>query len=313
MTSTFYTFQCAGIQRLDIFLTMCLPEYSRNRLQTLIQDGYVKVNGKTAGKSGLALAAGDEVNVEIPAPELTSLVGEDIPLDIIFENELLMVINKPAGMVVHPSAGHSHGTLVHAALGHAPELEGIGGEIRPGVVHRLDKDTSGLIILAKTDKAHRWLQDQFRLRKVVKLYTALVDGKPPTPTGRIEAPIGRDPSHRKKMAIVQPDKGRESVTEYRSLETFAAHTLIEAHPLTGRTHQIRLHFAFLGCPIVGDTLYGHRKSSIPMDRHFLHAAHLTITLPGERTPQTFEAPLPPELERVLAIVRISTSHFNEGR
>lgn len=303
MSASSYRFTCEAAERLDKFLTRLVADISRNRIQTLISDGYVTVNDRPAEKSGQMLADGDVVALEMPAPEPSSLLPEDIPLDIIFENDQLMVVNKPAGMVVHPAAGHSRGTLVHAALGHAPELEGIGGEVRPGVVHRLDKDTSGLIILAKTDKAHRWLQEQFRLRKVEKVYMALVDGKPPTPSGRIEAPIGRDPSHRKKMAIVQADKGREAVTEYRTAESFAAHTLLEAHPLTGRTHQIRLHMAFLGCPIVGDTLYGRRKQSVTLERHFLHAAKLTITLPGERTPQTFTAPLPPELSGVLDVLR----------
>jgi 23S rRNA pseudouridine1911/1915/1917 synthase len=209
-------------------------------------------------------------------------------------------------MVVHPAAGHSSGTLVNAALGHDPELEGVGGEQRPGVVHRLDKDTSGLIVIAKNDAAHRWLQDQFRLRKVQKVYLALVDGAPPTASGRVEAPVGRDPSHRKQMAVVPLARGREAVSEYHTLEPFPEHTLLEVHPYTGRTHQIRLHMAFLGCPIVGDTLYGRRHSTLPLKRHFLHAARLTIQLPGEKTPRTFSAALPPELEEVLAYLRL---HF----
>jgi 23S rRNA pseudouridine1911/1915/1917 synthase len=193
---------------------------------------------------------------------------------------------------------------VHAALAHAPELEGIGGEHRPGVVHRLDKDTSGLILLAKNDQTHHRLQDQFRLRQVKKVYLALVDGLPPTPTGRVEAAIGRDPSHRKKMAIVSEEKGRAAATEYFTVETFPHHTLLEAHPLTGRTHQIRLHLAFLECPIVADTLYGHRHSSVPgLERHFLHAARLTILLPGEKQPRTFEAPLPDDLQAALLQLR----------
>ena len=233
----------------------------------------------------------------------SGLVGEAIPLDIIFENDDLIVVNKPAGMVVHPAAGHDNGTLVNAVLGYDPELEGIGGEERPGLVHRLDKDTSGLIVLAKNERAHRWLQDQFRLRKVEKTYLALVDGKPPTPTGRVEAPIGRDPSHRKKMAIMPAGKGREAVSEYITLETFAQHTLLEFHPYTGRTHQIRLHCAFLGCPIVADPIYGHRNPTVPLKRHFLHAFRLKIVLPGEKKARVFEAPLPAELERVLKGLR----------
>jgi 23S rRNA pseudouridine1911/1915/1917 synthase len=206
-------------------------------------------------------------------------------------------------MVVHPAAGHASGTLVNAILGYDPELEGIGGEERPGVVHRLDKDTSGLILLAKNERAHRWLQDQFRLRKVEKTYLALVDGKPPTPSGRVEAYIGRDPSHRRRMAIVPESRGREAISEYKTVESFKDHTLLKFHPITGRTHQIRLHCAFLGCPIVGDEVYGRKKSSIEMERHFLHAYQLRIVLPGEKEPRIFEAPLPEELESVLTSLR----------
>ncbi|HNO95322.1 MAG TPA: RluA family pseudouridine synthase, partial [Anaerolineales bacterium] len=178
-----------------------------------------------------------------------------------------------------------------------------GGEERPGLVHRLDKETSGLIILAKNERAHNWLQDQFRLRKVEKTYLALVDGKPPTPAGRVEAPIGRDPSHRKKMAIVSPGKGREAVSEYKTLESFRHHTLLEFHPHTGRTHQIRLHCQFLGCPIVGDSVYGKRTNTATIDRHFLHAFRLKIILPNEKQPRMFEAELPEELKAVLEEVK----------
>ena len=167
----------------------------------------------------------------------------------------------------------------------------------------MDKDTSGLILLAKNDQAHRWLQDQFRLRKTIKTYIALVDGKPPTPSGRIEAPIGRDSVQRKMMAITSSGKGREAVSEYRTLEVFKNHTLLEVHPLTGRTHQIRLHLKFIGCPVAGDHVYGHIHGTIPINRHFLHASRLTILLPGEGKPATFEARLPVELEKVLERLR----------
>jgi 23S rRNA pseudouridine1911/1915/1917 synthase len=290
-------------ERLDHFLVERLPEFSRSRLQGLIKDGFVAVDGVPAKKTGQKLEPGSQVEVRIPPPVPSGLVGEDIPLDILFENNDLLVLNKPAGMVVHPAAGHETGTLVHAVLGYDPDLEGIGGEERPGVVHRLDKETSGLILLAKNDHAHHWLQDQFRLRTVEKIYLALVDGAPPTPSGRVEAPIGRDSSHRKKMAIMPPGKGREAVSEYLTLEVFKEHTLLEFHPFTGRTHQIRLHCMFLGCPIVGDKVYGRRKQSVAIDRHFLHAAKLRIILPGKKQPQTFEAPLPEELVVVLDELR----------
>jgi 23S rRNA pseudouridine1911/1915/1917 synthase len=290
-------------QRLDKYLVICLPDYSRSRLQTLIKEGLVTVNGEPAYKTGQVLESGHLVQVQIPATQPSALIPESIPLDIIFENNDLLIVNKPAGMVVHPAAGHSSGTLVNAALAHAPEMEGISGEHRPGVVHRLDKDTSGLILMAKNDRAQRFLQEQFRKRATRKVYLALVDGHPPTPAGVVEAPIGRDPSNRKRMAIVPEHKGRNATTEYHTLENFPAHTLIEAHPITGRTHQIRLHLTFVHCPIVGETLYGRRKLSLPVPRQFLHAARLTITLPGETEPRTFEAPLPEDLQAILTQLR----------
>ncbi len=289
--------------RLDKYLVSCLPEFSRARIQGLILDGFVSINGVAAKKAGQMIEDGDDIEVRVPPPVPSGLVAEDIPLDIIFENDDLIVVNKPAGMVVHPAAGHYSGTLVNAVLGYDPDLEGIGGEERPGLVHRLDKETSGLIILAKNERAHNWLQDQFRLRKVEKTYLALVDGKPPTPAGRVEAPIGRDPSHRKKMAIVSAGKGREAVSEYKTLQSFRNHTLLEFHPHTGRTHQIRLHCQFLGCPIVGDSVYGKRTVTATIDRHFLHAYRLKIILPGEKSPRTFEADLPEELKAVLEEVK----------
>ena len=290
-------------ERLDKFLVGLLQEFSRSRIQGLIANGLVDVNGLAAKKAGQILESGSNVTVRIPPPAPTDLIAEEIPLDIVYENDDLIVVNKPAGMVVHPAVGHSSGTLVNAVLGYDPDLEGIGGEERPGVVHRLDKATSGLILLAKNERAHRWLQDQFRLRKVDKTYLALVDGKPPTPSGRVEAYIGRDQKQRKKMAIVSENKGRESISEYKTVEEFGKHTLLEFHPLTGRTHQIRLHCAFLKCPIVGDEVYGRKNSSIQIDRHFLHAYRLSIILPNEKDPRHFEAPLPEELDAVLNSLR----------
>lgn len=290
-------------ERLDKFLVESLPEFSRSRIQGLIAAGHVDVNGHAAGKAGQPLEAGSTLVVRIPPPAPVDLVPEQIPLDVIFENDDLLVVNKPAGMVVHPAAGHSSGTLVNAVLGYDAEIEGIGGEERPGVVHRLDKDTSGLILLAKNERAHRWLQDQFRLRKVEKTYLALVDGKPPTPSGRVETFIGRDPKNRKRMANVSASKGREAISEYKMLESFKNHTLLEFHPFTGRTHQIRLHCAFLKCPIAGDEVYGRKSSTVALSRHFLHAAKLKIILPGETAERTFEAPLPDDLKEALGQLR----------
>ena len=300
-----FLFEKESPERLDKFLVEQVPEFSRSRIQGLISNGHVDVNGQAAKKAGQTLESGSNVTVRIPPTAPTDLIAEDIPLDVLFENEDLLVVNKPAGMVVHPAAGHASGTLVNAVLGYDPDMEGIGGEERPGLVHRLDKETSGLILLAKNERAHRWLQDQFRLRKVEKTYLALVDGKPPTPTGRVEAYIGRDPSHRKKMAIVSESRGREAISEYKTSESYPHHTLLEFHPLTGRTHQIRLHCEFLGCPIVGDQIYGKKKSTINIHRHFLHAYRLKIVLPGEKEPRFFEAPLPAELEDALLTLRNS--------
>ncbi|MEW6402913.1 MAG: RluA family pseudouridine synthase [Chloroflexota bacterium] len=302
-----FQYQGEKAERLDKILVSRFPEFSRARLQGLIEDGFVLVEAVRAKKSGQLVEAGMDVEVHIPPPVPSSLVGEDIPLNIVFENDDLILVNKPAGMVVHPAAGHASGTLVNAVLGYDPEIEGIGGEERPGLVHRLDKETSGLIVLAKKDQAHNWLQDQFRLRKVEKTYLALVDGKPPTPSGRVEAAIGRDPSHRKRMAIVPAGKGREAISEYKTVESFKEHTLLEFHPLTGRTHQIRLHCAFLKCPIVGDEVYGRKNPSIKLGRHFLHAYRLKITLPGEKQPRVFEAELPVELQNVLQEMRSQKS------
>jgi len=291
--------------RLDKFLVTQFPDFSRSRLQSLIQNGMVSVNQMIVTKNGFQLENGMMIDVIIPETIDSGIMPENIALSIVFENPDLLIINKPAGMVVHPSAGHITGTLVNAALAHAPEMDGIGGEIRPGVVHRLDKDTSGLILMAKNDRTHRFLQDQFKNRTVKKTYLAITDGNPPTPVGRIEAAIGRDPSHRKKMAIVPIQKGREAITQYRVIESFKNHTLFEAKPLTGRTHQIRLHLAFLECPIVGDKLYGKRKLTLDVDRQMLHAYKLEVILPGEKQVRVFEVPLPADMENVLTLLRTS--------
>jgi 23S rRNA pseudouridine1911/1915/1917 synthase len=294
----------ASGERLDKAIAAARPELSRTQIQRLIEDGLVTVNGAVALKTGWRVERALAVCVHLPPPAPASHQPEDIPLDILFENEDLLIINKPAGMVVHPAAGHWGGTLVNAVLGHDPELEGVGDEQRPGIVHRLDKDTSGVIVVAKTEAAHRDLQKQFKARTVEKHYVALVDGQPPTLAGRIEAAIGRDPQERKRMAVVAETRGgRAAITEYRTLESFPAHTLLDVNLLTGRTHQIRLHLAYLKCPIVGDAVYGRRALSLPLARQFLHAARLTLRLPRSQTARTFEAPLPEDLEQILRLLR----------
>ncbi len=291
-------------QRLDRYLVTALAgEYSRARIQHWIREGRVRVQGRPVTKPGFWLDRPTTVEITIPPRAPAVVEPEPIPLQVLFENEDVLVINKPAGMVVHPSPGHTRGTLVHAALAHAPDMAGVGGSLRPGLVHRLDKDTSGVLILAKNDAAHRFLQDQFRARTVVKEYLGLVVGHPPAAHGRIEAPIERDPRRRERMRVTTPGRGRDAVTDFEVLESFAGYTLVKFRPHTGRTHQIRVHAAFLGTPIAGDALYGPRRVSLPLTRHFLHAQRLTLVLPGDTAPSTFEAPLPEELRAVLQGLR----------
>jgi 23S rRNA pseudouridine1911/1915/1917 synthase len=295
------TFAAAGGgERLDKSIAAEFVDLSRTHIQRLIEDGFVAVDGRVITKPAFRLEAPAALQVRVPPPAPSSHKPEAIPLDIVFENNDLLVINKPAGLVVHPAAGHFDGTLVNAVLAHAPDLEGVGDEQRPGIVHRLDKDTSGLIVVAKNDAAHRDLQRQFKDRAVEKVYLALLDGHLPTATGRIEAAIGRDPRQRKQMAVVALSQGRAAITEYQVRTVFENHTLVEARLLTGRTHQLRLHFAYLKCPIVGDTIYGRRTPTLPIKRQFLHAARLGFDLPGSGERVTFEAPLPDDLARVLA-------------
>ena len=295
----FLTYNVGDPIRLDKFLVEQLPAFSRSQLQDLIRDGAVSLDGILARKAGQMVEGEGVITVQLPAPPNLELVPEAITLDLVYEDNELMIVNKPAGMVVHPAAGHTTGTLVHAALAHSPELRTLADSQRPGIVHRLDKSTSGLIIIAKNETAQQWLQEQFRLRKVNKTYLALVDGHPPTPDGRIETPIGRSATSRKQMAVVPPQKGRNAITEYHTLERFTRHTFLEVHPITGRMHQIRIHLDFIGCPVVGDTVYGLRKPSLPLKRYFLHAMRLSITLPGETEPRTFIAELPDELSQHL--------------
>jgi 23S rRNA pseudouridine1911/1915/1917 synthase len=304
----------AGGERLDRFLGRVLTDHSRTSLQKLIEEGFVRINGIPVHKPALKLAEGDRVEIRIPPPPPSGVEPEAIPLRIIFENKNLLVIDKPAGMVVHPAAGHQRGTLVGAVLAHAPEVGEVGEIERPGIVHRLDKETSGLIVVAKNPSAQHALQDAFARRTAEKTYLALVEGRPPTPDGRIEAHIGRDPAHRQRMAVVPPSRGREAVTLFHTREQFQNHTLLEVHPLTGRTHQVRVHLAYIGCPVTGDAVYG--RSSRPVRplggsageaaRQMLHAWRLKITLPGEEAPREFEAPLPEDFSETLNALRKTT-------
>jgi 23S rRNA pseudouridine1911/1915/1917 synthase len=282
-------------ERLDVFVARRLPELTRSRVRRLIDLALVTVDGRPPAKAGVALETGQRVRVTLPKPEPSSLEPESIPLSIVYEDDDLLVVDKPPGLAVHPSPGHARHTLVNAVLGHCPDLSGIGGEGRPGIVHRLDKDTSGLIIVAKNDAAHLSLARQLKEREVEKTYLALVDGRVEPPEGLIDAPIGRHPVHRKKMAVVE--RGREARTRYRVLREVDGRSLLEVRPETGRTHQIRVHLAHIGHPIAGDSLYG--RAHPLLDRQFLHAQRLAFRHPrtGERI--ELSAPLPDDLRRVL--------------
>ena len=288
-------------KRLDKVLTEQLPKLSRTQIQRLLKEEQILVNGRPA-KANLRLEGGEEVTITLPEPEETELVPEDIPLDIRYEDDNMLIVNKPAGMVVHPAVGHSSGTLVNAILAHCPDLPGIGGEKRPGIVHRLDKETSGLIVIAKNEPALRHLQAQFKERTVGKQYLALVDGQVQPPTALIDAPIGRDPRQRKKMAVIpfgSSARTREAKTQYTTITGYDDHTLLRCELFTGRTHQIRVHLAYIGFPIVGDKVYGRRKPSIRLKRQFLHAAILRLKRPSDNEELTVQAELPPELDAIL--------------
>ena len=296
-----------GKTRLDKVLADQVPDLSRSAAKRLIEAGRVTVNGEPA-KASYKASPGDLIVAFLPSDAPPGLVPEAIPLQIVYEDRSLLVVDKPAGMVVHPAPGHPGGTLVNALLAYCPELAASGDE-RPGIVHRLDRDTSGLILVAKTDKARRALQRQFKDRQVNKAYLALLDGHLQPAWGRIEAPIGRDPQQRQRMTVLAG--GREAVTEYHVLEQFAHqvgpaagnYTLVEAQPLTGRTHQIRVHFASIHHPVVGDEIYGRRKLSLPVPRQFLHARRLDFRHPLAGARLSLEAPLPEDLSTVLTLLR----------
>jgi 23S rRNA pseudouridine1911/1915/1917 synthase len=291
-----------GGGRLDRVVATRMPDLSRTLVQRLIKTGDVTINGQL-GKPSYRVQVGDEVVVRVPAETPQPVMPEDIPLDIIHEDDVLLVVNKPAGMVVHPSLGHPSGTLVNAVLAHCPQVADVGGLERAGIVHRLDKDTSGLILIAKHEATRTALQRQFKRRQVAKTYLALVEGHVQPREAVIEAPVGRDKRRRKRMAVVR--RGRKARTTYHAIEYFADHTLLEVHPHTGRTHQVRVHLAWLGYPIVGDTVYGRSRQRLLKDRHFLHAAQLSFTHPTVGQEVSFEAPLPPELAAVLKRLRRS--------
>lgn len=300
-------------QRLDLYLGIKDLGLSRSRIQKLISSGKIRVNNSVV-KPSYKTRVEDRIEVTIPEPRPLGIKPEKIPLNIIYEDRDLIVINKPRGIVVHPGTGVSAGTLVNALLHHCKDLSGIGGVLRPGIVHRLDKDTSGVLVAAKNDFTHLALSGQFKERSVHKRYIALVKGRVLKEQGKIEAPIGRHPVKRKKMAA-GVRRAREAITSYKVLERFENFTLLEAVPETGRTHQIRVHLAYIGYPIVGDLKYGGKKSIVNSPKselkeaiaslrgQALHAQTLGFLHPRTREYTEFNAPLPEDMERVIAKLR----------
>jgi 23S rRNA pseudouridine1911/1915/1917 synthase len=285
-------------ERLDVFLARSRPELSRSHARRLIDQGMVTVDGHVA-KPSQQLTAGALVVASIPPPEPLELSPEDIPITVVYQDADIIVVDKPPGLTVHPAPGHPHGTLVNALLAICTDLRGIAGTLRPGIVHRLDKDTSGLLVVAKNDRAQRGLSLQIKERRVRKVYLALVHGVPRSPEGLIDAPIGRHLKHRKKMAVIPA--GRSAETRYRIRERLSnshRYTLLQVEPITGRTHQIRVHLAAIGHPVVGDAVYGKRSPLIA--RQALHAWRLAFSLPSDGRTVEFEAPLPRDISMAIA-------------
>ena len=296
-------------QRLDQALAALVPQHSRSQIQRLIKDGRVTVDGAAASRASHVVSAGQQVTVDLPEPSPSTAVAQDLPLDIVFEDIDVVVVNKAPGVVVHPAAGHADGTLVNALLHHVDDLSGVGGELRPGIVHRLDKGTSGLIVVAKNDRAHEELSRQFQEREVEKEYTALIWGLLP-PGRRIEEPIGRDPNNRQKMST-RARRARTAVSRITWAEHFPGLALVGVAIATGRTHQIRVHLSAIGHPIVGDALYGGVRRRVPpelravlkLDRPFLHSARLAFRHPSDGRRLEFKSDLPEDLARVIEQLR----------
>ena len=289
-------------QRLDVFVVGKCPELSRSHVQKLVEQGHVLVDGAQR-KANFKLRGGEAVQVTLPEAEPISVEPEDIPLDILFEDKDIIVVNKARGMVVHPASGVYSGTLVNALLHHCQDLSGINGEIRPGIVHRLDKDTSGVMVCAKNDTAHLDLAEQIRTKVAHRTYWAIVHGNIKEEAGIIKGDIGRHPTDRKKMAIVR-ENGKPAVTHFKVLERFGEYTLVECKLETGRTHQIRVHMNSIGHPLVNDPKYGPKKSSpFAIQGQALHSLQLTLTHPVTKEEMTFTAPLPADMEKILTGLR----------
>lgn len=287
--------------RLDKFLTEIYPEQTRSFLQKLVKSGEIKVNGKSVTKAGFVVERGDQVYASIPAPQAVEIEAENIPLDILYEDADVLIVNKPKGMVVHPSAGHYSGTLVNAIMYHcADSLSGINGEIRPGIVHRIDMDTTGALIICKNDAAHVDIAEQIKEHTVTRRYRGIVCGIVKEDEGTIEGAIGRHPTQRKKMAINEKN-GKPAITHYKVLQRFAKYTYIEFCLETGRTHQIRVHMASIGHPLLGDELYGNPKNLAMkgLQGQTLHAMVIGFVHPSTHEYMEFEAPLPEYFQKLL--------------
>jgi 23S rRNA pseudouridine1911/1915/1917 synthase len=282
------------VSRLDKYLSSYFPDLSRARLQKLIEEGHILVNDKTA-RAGHPLKTGDIVTVDLPPEKVSSPLPQSIPLDIVYEDNDIVVIDKPAGLTVHPAPGHEENTLVNAILARFPDMASFTGSERPGIVHRLDKDTSGLIVIARNKKAQDDLLQKFKRHEVHKGYLTLVKGKLEPEHGVIDAPVGRHPVHRQRMAVVEG--GREAKTAYRVIKYIGSYTLLEAMPQTGRTHQIRVHLAAIGFPVVGDRVYGVKSPYLK--RQFLHAYKLGFNLPSSGDYREFKVELPDDLQSAL--------------
>ena len=289
-------------ERLDAFLARCVPDLSRSAAQKLIEEGHVSRNGKP-GKKNDKLNTGDAVEYEIPEPKEVDIVPTEMQLDIVYEDEDVLVINKPKGLVVHPAAGHQDDTLVNGLLyAMGDDLSGINGELRPGIVHRIDKDTSGLLAVAKNDYAHNMLASQLKDHTMARSYEAIVVGSFREDSGTVDAPIGRHPSDRKKMCVIERNS-KHAVTHWEVVERFRGYTHIRCRLETGRTHQIRVHMAHIGHPLLGDTVYGHKKAELGQDSQCLHAYSLCFRHPRDGRPVMVFAPLPQYFEEVLEKLR----------
>ena len=287
-------------KRLDSFLSEQTEEFTRSRLKKLIEEGQVCVNGVSVTKAGYVLKNGDTVAVEIPEPVAYEAKAENIPIEIIYQDEDFAVVNKPQGMSVHVGNGNENGTLVNALLYSLDCLSGIGGVLRPGIVHRIDKDTTGLLVVAKNDKAHVSLASQIEKKTCKRTYYALLEGNVKTENGRIETEIGRHPTDRLKMAVLTNGKGKNAVTDYQVVCRFGSdYTLCRFDLQTGRTHQIRVHAKHMGYPVVGDPVYGYKKQKIKADGQLLHAQRLSLTHPTTGERMTFTTPLPTAFQEIL--------------